>query len=99
MKLEIKNISVTSLITSSVPVVVFVLGFLGAVVSYIVVPNDQLAPLNAWQKAMSVGLFSLLYMLIGSALLVFVAFMYNILTGVLGLKGFMLDIEEVHEQE
>lgn len=99
MKLEIKNISVTSLITSSVPVVVFVLGFLGAVVSYVVVPNEQLAPLNAWQKMMSIGLFSLLYMLIGSALLVFIAFMYNILTGVIGMKGFVFDLEEVHDQE
>lgn len=98
MKLEIKNISVTSLITSSVPVVVFILGFLGAVVSYVVVPNDQLLGLNTWQKTMSIGLFSLLYMLIGSALLVFIAFMYNILTGVLGLKGFVFDLEEIHEE-
>ncbi|MBI4801230.1 MAG: hypothetical protein HY796_01785 [Elusimicrobia bacterium] len=98
MKLEIRNISVTSLINSSVPVVVFILGLLGAVVGYLVVPNPQLMSLNIWQKTISIGLYSLLYMLIVSALLVFVAFMYNILTGVLGLRGFVLDLEEVHEE-
>jgi len=99
MKLEIRNISVTSLINSSVPVVVFVLGLLGAVVAYVVMPNPQLTSLNLWQKTVSIGLYSLLYMIIVSALLVFTASMYNILTGVLGLKGFVLDLEEVHDQE
>ena len=99
MKLEIKNISVASLINSSVPVVVFVLGFLGAVVRFVAVPDPQLMALSGWQKMLSVGIFSLSYMMIVSALLVFAAFMYNMLTGVLGLKGFVFDLEEVHDKE
>jgi len=99
MKLEIRNISIASLIGSSVPVVVFILGFLGAVVGFVLVPNPQIVSLNIWQKAMSIGLYSLLYMIIVSALLVFTAFVYNILTGVLGLKGFVFDLEEIHEQK
>ena len=99
MKLEIRHISVVSLINSSVPVVIFILGFLGAVVRYVAMPDPQLASLNIWLKMMSIGLYSLLYMIIVSALLVLTAFVYNILTGVLGLKGFVFDLEEVRDQE
>jgi len=99
MKLEIRNISIVSLITSSVPIVVFALALLGGVVTFMVVPNPQLEPMSVGAKMMSIGLFALLYVVIVSALMVFVSFLYNILTGVLGMKGVSFDIEEIHEHE
>ncbi|MFA6433166.1 MAG: hypothetical protein WCW52_00575 [Elusimicrobiales bacterium] len=99
MKLEIRNIGIASLITSSVPIVVFALAVLGGVVTFMVVPNPQIEPMNMGQKMLSVGLFALLYVVIVSALMVFVSFLYNVLTGVLGMKGVTFEIEEINEQE
>jgi hypothetical protein len=99
MKLEIKNISMASHITSSVPVVVFALGLLGGVVTYLVVPNPQLDPISVGSKLVSIGVFALLYVVIVSSLLVFLTFLYNILTSVLGMKGVVFEFEEVSEHE
>ncbi len=96
MKLEVRNVSVGSLVISSVPLVIFCLALLGGVVTFMVVPNMQLASMSFMQKVLSVGLYSLLYVVISTAVLVFAAFAYNILTGVLGLRGVTFDIEEIH---
>lgn len=96
MKLEVRNISVGSLVASSVPLVVFCLAILGGVITFMVVPNIQLASMTLFQKLLSVGLYALLYVVITVAALVFVAFVYNILTGVLGMRGITFDIEEIH---
>lgn len=96
MKLEVRNISVGSLVTSSVPLVVFCLALLGGVVTFMVVPNVQMVTMTFMQKILSVGLYALIYVVIFTAVLVFAAFVYNILTGVLGLRGFTFDIEEIH---
>ena len=96
MKLEVRNVSVGSLVTSSVPLVIFFLALLGGVVTFMVVPNLQLAPMIFFQKLISVGLYALLYVVISTAVLVLAAFVYNLLTGVLGLRGVTFDIEEIH---
>ncbi len=97
MKLEVRNISVGSLVTSSVPLVIFFMAILGGVVTFMVVPNTQMAPLGMFQKLLSVGLYALMYVVICTAVMVFAAFLYNIFTSVLGLRGLTLDIEEVHQ--
>ena len=97
MKLEVRNISVGSLVTSSVPLVIFFMAILGGVVTFMVVPNTQMAPLDMFQKLLSVGLYALMYVVICTAVMVFAAFLYNIFTSVLGLRGLTLDIEEVHQ--
>ncbi len=99
MKLEVRNICITSLITSAMPIVVFALGILGGVVTFLLVPNPQLDPMGVGHKMTSIGFFSLLYVIIVSALLVFIAFLYNTLTGVLGMKGVAFDIEEISDHE
>jgi len=99
MKLEVRNISVASLITSAMPVIVFALGMLGGVVTFLLVPNPQLDMMSIGHKIQSIGFFSLLYVIIVSALLVFIAFLYNIMTGVLGMKGVAFDIEEISDRE
>jgi len=99
MKLEIKNVSITSLITSSVPVVVFAFALLGGVATFMIIPNPQIMPMNMGLKLLSIGLFALMYVVIFSAVLVFMAFLYNILTGVVGMRGVAFDLEEVHDRE
>ena len=99
MKLEVRNVSISSLITSAMPVVVFALGILGGVVTFMLVPNPQLDMMSVGRKLMSIGFFSLLYVVIVSALLVFIAFLYNVLTGVLGMKGVAFDIEEIGDHD
>jgi len=95
MKLEVRNISVGSLVTSSVPLVIFCLALLGGLVQFFFVPNPQLTPMSSFQKLLSVGLYSLLYVVIATAVLVFAAFVYNIFSTVLGLRGITVEIEEV----
>jgi len=97
MKLEVRNISVGSLVLSSLPIVIFFLAILGGIITFIVVPNPVMGPVSTFQKLVSVGLYALLYVVITTAVLVFAAFLYNVLTGVLGLRGVTLDIEEVHQ--
>lgn len=99
MKLEIRNVSIGSLITSSVPLVMFALAILGGVVTFFLKPDPQLIPMSFFQKLLSTGLYSLLYVVISCAVLVFSAFVYNICSGVLGLRGFILDIEEINDSE
>ena len=99
MKLEVRNISVSSLVVSSVPLVVFFLALLGGVVTFMLIPNPQMVPMSAFQKLLSVGLYSLLYVVITTAVIVFAAFVYNILTGVLGLRGVTFEIEEIAHEE
>ena len=99
MKLEVRNISVGSLVTSAVPIMIFVLALLGSVITYFVQSDPQLKPMSVVEKLLSVGIYSLLYTIITSALLVFSAFVYNIFNGILGLRGLILDIEEIHDPE
>ncbi|PIU19241.1 MAG: hypothetical protein COT18_08525 [Elusimicrobia bacterium CG08_land_8_20_14_0_20_59_10] len=99
MKLEVRSISISSIVTSSLPLVVFFLALLGGVVTFMVVPNLQLAPMGFGQKLLSVFLYSLLYVVITTAVMVFAAFVYNVFSGVLGLRGITIDIEEIPEHE
>lgn len=99
MKLEVRSISISSIVTSSLPLVVFFLALLGGVVTFMVLPNLQLAPMGFGQKLLSVFLYSLLYVVITTAVIVFAAFVYNVFSGVLGLRGITIDIEEIPEHE
>ena len=99
MKLEVRNISVASVVLSAVPIVMFALAILGGFVKFFVVPDPQLASMSVSQKLLTVGIYSLLYVIITSGVLVFSAFIYNIFSGVLGLRGFIIDIEELHDRE
>jgi hypothetical protein len=99
MKLEIKNVSMASLVISSVPLVVLLVGVLGGLVTYVFVPNPQIEPMRAGAKLLSIGIFSLMYTVLVSSLLVLLGFLYNLLTGVLGMKGVVFEFEEVADHE
>jgi hypothetical protein len=98
MRLEIKNINISSILFSSVPVVVFVLGLLGAVITFFFTPSAAIYSMTVFKKFIAIGMYSLMYTLLVVALFVFVVFVYNFFTSVVGLKGIKLDIEEVNQE-
>ncbi len=98
MKLEIKNINISSLLVSSVPVVIFVLGLLGAVITFFFTPGPAIYTMSVGKKLIAIGMYSLMYTLLVVALLVFVAFVYNLFTNVVGLRGIKFDIEETNQE-
>ena len=77
MRLEIKNINVSSILFSSVPVVVFVLGLLGAVVTFFFTPSPAIYTMTVFKKLLAIGMYSLMYTVLVVALLVFVVFVYR----------------------
>ncbi|MBI4655971.1 MAG: hypothetical protein HY746_04385 [Elusimicrobia bacterium] len=97
MKLEIKNVQISSLILSSLPAVIFVVGLLGGFVTFVINPSSMVTPMSLPQKFLSIGLYSLIYMVLVAAIMVLVAFVYNIFTNVLGLRGVRIETEEFAE--
>ncbi|MCG2725757.1 MAG: hypothetical protein L6420_05800 [Elusimicrobia bacterium] len=98
MKLEIRNINVSSILFSSVPVVVFVLGLLGAVITFFFTPSPAIYTMTVFKKFIAIGMYSLMYTLLVVALLVFVVFIYNFFTNIVGLRGIKFDIEEINQE-
>lgn len=99
MKLEVKGVQLGSLVLSSVPAVLFFIGLLGGVITFFFVENPQTAYLPLGGKLLSTAVFSLLYMLLMAALVVIAAFIYNMLTTVIGMRGVRFEIEEISEGE
>ncbi len=98
MRLEIKNINISSLLFSSVPVVVFILGLLGAIITFFFTPGPAIYTMTIFKKLIAIGMYSLMYTLLVVALLVFVVFVYNFFTSIVGLRGIKFDIEEISQE-
>ncbi len=98
MRLEIKNINIGSILFSSVPIVIFVLGMFGAIITFFLVPTPIVGPMSVGKKLLAVGLYSLMYTFLVVALGVFISFVYNFFTNTVGLKGLKFDIEEVNQE-
>jgi hypothetical protein len=99
MKLEIKNINISSILFSSVPVVVFVLGLLGAIITFFFTPSPAVYTMTVFKKFLAIGMYSLMYTFLVVALLVFIIFVYNFFTSILGLRGIKFDIEEINQED
>ncbi|MBI4051902.1 MAG: DUF3566 domain-containing protein [Elusimicrobia bacterium] len=97
MKYELRSISATSILLSSIPAVLFLLGLLGGVLTFVIIPNPQIEPMNTLTRLMATGLFGLLYMVLMVALLMVVSFLYNLFTQTIGLRGIRVEIEEMEE--
>ncbi len=98
MRLEIKNIRISSILFSSVPIVVFVWGMLGAIITFFLVPTPIVDPMSIGKKLLAVGLYSLMFTFLVVALGIFISFVYNFFTNTVGLKGLKFDIEEVNQE-
>jgi len=94
MKYELRSIKIGSLILSGVPALLFFLGLFGGVMTFVVLPGQQLGDLGPMQRILAAGMFSLLYMFLMVALLIVVAFLYNFFTQTVGLRGLCVELAE-----
>lgn len=94
MKLEVRKIEIKSLLLSALPLTIFFIAVLGGVITFFVLDNPQYASMSAMHRLISVALYSLMYVIMSSALIVFASFLYNFIGAVLGLRGITFDLEE-----
>lgn len=97
MKYELRSIKIGSLILSGVPALLFFLGLFGGVMTFVVLPGQQLGDLGPMQRVLAAGMFSLLYMFLMVALLIVVAFLYNFFTQTVGLRGLCVELASADE--
>lgn len=75
------------------------LGLLGGIVRFGLQPDlnaASLAPALRWGAALAFGLF---YMVLMDAVVLAVAVLYNLFTGVVGLSGLRFELENVDDEE
>ena len=73
------------------------LGLFGGLVTFVILPNPQMAGMSIWLKFLSSLLFASLYMVLMDALVLSVAFLYNLFGATMG--GVSIDIEEAAGDE
>jgi len=94
MKYEIKSVPLSSLVLSPLPVVLLVLGIVGGIMAFVVVPNPMIEPMTTVGRLTAAGVFALIYMALILAVIVAGAFIYNVLCAGLGLRGIQFQLEE-----
>ena len=75
------------------------LGLFGGVIRFALQPDlnaATLSPLLRWGAALAFGVF---YMILMDALLLVVAVLYNLYTGVIGLSGLRLELDAADDEE
>jgi hypothetical protein len=93
MKLEIKNISLSSLIFSAYPLIIFVLALVNSVFA-----ADAIPEYGIMERVLQLTLWALAETLVILITSLVVAFVYNLLCS-FGVKGLRFDIEEVEEKQ
>lgn len=86
--------AVLTMTRPAVSAVLGTLGFLGGVLTFVIMPNPQLAGSPMIWRVVSALFFALLYMGLMDALVLVVSALYNLFGGTLNLGGIQLDIEE-----
>lgn len=76
-----------------VSAVLATLGLFGGLVTFVLVPNVQSAGMSLAMRLVSTVLFALFYMVLMDALVLVVAVLYNLFSGVFGLGGIQLEME------
>lgn len=78
----------------AVSAVLGVLGLIGGLVTFILLPNPELATTPLVWRFVSTGFFALLYMVLMDALVLVVCGLYNLFGGTLNLGVLELELEE-----
>ncbi|HVE12183.1 MAG TPA: hypothetical protein VNI01_02205 [Elusimicrobiota bacterium] len=78
----------------AVSAVLGTLGVFGGLVTFVIMPNPNLATLSLMWRLVSTVFFALLYMVLMDALILVIAALYNFFGGAMNLGGISLDIEE-----
>ena len=74
------------------------LGFFGGLITFVILPNPQLADSPLFWKLVSTLFFALLYMVLMDALVLLVSALYNFFGNSVNLGGIHLEIEEDDEK-
>lgn len=75
------------------------LGLFGGLVSFVFVPSLQNAGMSLPMRLVSTALFSVFYMVLMDGLVLVVAALYNLFSGVIGLGGIRLELDSVDDAE
>ncbi|MBI4369230.1 MAG: hypothetical protein HY547_03260 [Elusimicrobia bacterium] len=88
MQVELKKIKVLSLLVSALPVLLLIIGVVGGLFTFILLPDPGVASRlpQILQRNMAAGVFALAYTAATILFLVIVALLYNLLVS-LGLPG------------
>ncbi|MBI4347386.1 MAG: hypothetical protein HY553_11055 [Elusimicrobia bacterium] len=89
-----------SVVLAAKPVISAVLGTLGVfggLVTFVILPQPQMVGMPIGMRFVSTILFALLYMVLMDALVLAIAFLYNLFGA--GMRGIGLDIEETAGEE
>lgn len=82
----------------AVSAVLATLGFLGGLMTFIIFPKAEILAMSGAMRLLSTILFTLFYTVLMDGIVLFVAVLYNLFAGVVGLDGLSLDLEEGGEE-
>lgn len=82
----------------AVSAVLGTLGVFGGLVTFVLVPNLQMAGLSMVYRLLSTVLFAVFYMVLMDALVLVVAVLYNLFAGTIGLGAVQLELETTAEE-
>jgi len=91
MNYEVKSVSPGSVFTNAVRVFL-VVGFVVAVISFFIVPNPNIRITLWWQKIMATLLFTVVYALVVSVVLMLIGWLYNLWAE--KFKGISIQLEQ-----
>ncbi|OGR99475.1 MAG: hypothetical protein A2V88_04545 [Elusimicrobia bacterium RBG_16_66_12] len=83
----------------AVSAVLATLGLLGGLTTFLIVPNSQNAAMTVPLRLLSTVLFTLFYTVLMDGVVLLIAVLYNLFSGVIGLGGLSLDLEDEGESE
>jgi len=73
------------------------LGFIGGLITFVILPNPSLAEADLFWKLVSTLFFAVLYMTLMDALILVVSAVYNFFSHSMNWGGIHLDIEEIED--
>lgn len=77
----------------AVSAVMAVLGLLGGITTFVLFPRADVAAMAPLMRGLSTILFTIFYTVLMDGVILFVAVLYNLFAGALGLGGLSLDLE------
>ena len=91
MNYELKSVAPGSVFANALRIFL-VVGFVVAVISFFIVPNPTIRITVWWQKIMATLLFTVVYALVVSIVLMLVGWLYNLWAG--KFKGISIRLEQ-----
>jgi hypothetical protein len=91
MNYEVKSIAPGSVFLNAIRIFL-VVGFIVGVISFFIVPNPNIHIEVWWQKVLATLLFTVVYALVVSVVLMLVAWLYNLFAG--NFKGVSIQLEQ-----